>query len=174
MPELAEMENFETMSRADLVELLKLYAQLLLTVDGRWFIGMEKTTDQDTAIKFDEQVWRQFGAIEAKLLKKFLGLETVTTLEDIRRIVDISPMWVSVEPNSETLADRCHLSVTNCHPQKNRLKYGMEKIPCKSMGTAYFEGFAKTLNPDLNFSCLFCPPDEHPEDVWCKWEIGWF
>jgi hypothetical protein len=105
-------------------------------------------------------------------MKKFLGLESVTTLEDICKIVLLSPMWVSVGPQAEIDNGRCYLSVTNCLPQKARIKRGLTELPCKSMGTAYFEGFAPTLNPQLKFKCIFCPPDEHPSDVWCKWEVG--
>lgn len=174
MPKLSEMEAFEAMPKAQLIELTKLYAQLLLTVDGLWFAGMEKTMGIDTAVKFDKEVWRQFGAIEANRMKKFLGMESVTTLEDVCKIVLLSPMWVSVGLQAEIQNGRCHLSVTNCLPQKARIKKGLSELPCKSMGTAYFEGFAPTLNPHLNFKCIFCPPDEHPNDIWCKWEVGWF
>ncbi len=174
MPKLSEMEAFEAMPKAQLIELTKLYAQLLLTVDGLWFVGMEKTMGIDTAVKFDKEVWRQFGAIEANCMKKFLRMESVTTLEDVCKIVLLSPMWVSVGPQAEIDNGRCYLSVTNCLPQKARIKRGLSELPCKSMGTAYFEGFVPTLNPDLKYRCIFCPPDEHPEDVWCKWEVGWF
>jgi hypothetical protein len=77
--------------------LLKLYAQLLLTVDGLWFVGTEKTMGVDSAIKFDKEVWRRFGELEANRMKKFLGMEHITTVEDICKIVLISPMWVSVK-----------------------------------------------------------------------------
>ena len=30
---------------------------------------------------------------------------------------------------------------------------------------------AKTLNPEVEVNCLVCPPDEHPKDLWCRWEF---
>ena len=101
MPVLSETAAFEAMSKAQLIELLKLYAQLLLTVDGLWFVGTEKTMGVDSAIKFDKEVWRRFGQLEANRMKKFLGLEYITKVEDICKIVLISPMWVSVGPKAE-------------------------------------------------------------------------
>ena len=98
---LSETAAFEAMSKAQLIKLLKLYAQLLLTVDGLWFVGTEKAKGVDEAIKFDKEVWRQFGALEAKRMKKFLGMESITTLEDIRKLVLLSPMWVSVGPQAK-------------------------------------------------------------------------
>lgn len=174
MPILSETAAFEAMSKAQLIELLKLYAQLLLTVDGLWFVGMEKAKGVDEAIKFDKEVWRQFGALEAKRMKKLLGMESITTVEDICKLVLLSPMWVSVGPQAEIQNGRCYLSATDCHPQKARIRQGLGEFPCKSVGAAYFEGFAPALNPDLKYRCVFCPPDEHPEDAWCKWEVGWF
>ncbi len=166
-------EAFEAISKEQLIELFRLSAQLMLTIDGLWFLGAEKIMGTDTTMKLDESVWRQFGALEAYRMKKFLGMESVSTLEDVCKIVLLSPMWVSVGPQAEIDNGKCYLSVTNCLPQKARIKKGLTELSCKSMGTAYFEGFAPTLNPQLNFKCIFCPPDEHPSYVWCKWEVGW-
>ncbi len=170
----SEKEAFETISKEQLIELFKLSAQLMLTIDGLWFVGAEKIMGVDTTMKLDEGVWRQFGALEANRMKKFVGMDSITTVEDVCKIVLLSPMWVSVGPQAEIENGRCYLSVTNCLPQKARIKKGLNELPCKSMGTAYFEGFAPTLHPHLNFKCIFCPPDEHPNDIWCKWEVGWF
>ncbi len=174
MPILSATEALEAMSKPQLIELLKLYAQLLLTVDGLWFMGAEKAKGADDAIKLDKEVWRQFGALEANRMKKFTGMDSITAVEDVCKIVLLSPMWVSVGPNAEIQNGRCFLSVTNCHPQKARIRQGLGEFPCKSVGTAYFEGFAPALNPNLKYRCVFFPPDQHTENEWCKWEVGWF
>jgi hypothetical protein len=174
MRQWSEKEALEALPREQLIELFKMSAQLMLTIDGLWFLEAEKVLGIDEAMKLDKGVWRQFGALEANRMKKFLGIESVTTLEDVCKIVLLSPMWVSVGPQAEIDNGKCYLSVTNCLPQKARIKRGLNELPCKPMGTAYFEGFAPALNPRLNFKCTFCPPDEHPNDIWCKWEVGWF
>jgi hypothetical protein len=169
--EWTETEILETMSKPQLIELLGFYSQCLYTMNGLWFIGASRTVGPDAAVEFDAEVWCQFGALEAKRLKRFLGMRSVTTLEDVCRIVLLSPMWISVGPKAEIRDDVCTLSVTNCHPQKAWLKQGQGELPCRSMGTAYFEGFAPALNTRLRYRCVFCPPDEHPDNVWCKWEV---
>jgi hypothetical protein len=173
MTKWSEKETLEAISKEQLIELLKLSAQLMLTIDGLWFVGAEKVMGIDATTRLDEGVWRQFGALEANRMKSFLGMKSVTTVEDICKIVLLSPMWISVGPQADIDNNKCYLSVTNCHPQKARIKRGLSELPCKSMGSAYFEGFAPALNPDLKYRCVFCPPDEHPKDVWCKWEVGW-
>ena len=92
MPKWSEKEAFETISKEQLIELFKLSAQLMLTIDGLWFVGAEKIMGVDTTMKLDEGVWRQFGALEANHMKRFLGMESITTLEDICKIVLLSPM----------------------------------------------------------------------------------
>jgi hypothetical protein len=174
MPKWSEKEALEAIPKEQLIELFKLSAQLMLTIDGLWFVGAEKIMGVDTTMKVDEEVWRQFGALEANRMKKFLRMESVSTLEDVCKIVLLSPMWVGVGPQAEIENGRCYLSVTNCLPQKARIKKGLSELPCKTMGSTYFEGFTPTLDQGLKFKCIFCPPDKHPNDVWCKWEVGWF
>ena len=173
MQKWSERKALEAISKEQLIKLFKMSAQLMLTIDGLWFAGVEKIMGLNSTMKLDEGVWRQFGALEANRMKKFLGMESVSTLEDVCKIVLLSPMWVSVGPEAEIDNGKCYLSVTNCIPQKARTKMGLTELPRKSMGTAYFEGFAPALNPQLKFKCICCPPDEHPKDVWCKWEVDW-
>jgi hypothetical protein len=124
MSKLSEKEAFETISKDQLIELFKMSAQLMLTIDGLWFVEAEKTMGIDQAMKLDQGVWRQFGSLEANRMKKFLGMESVKTLEDVCKIVLLSPMWVSVGPQAEIQNDRCYLSVTNCTASRlnSRLK----------------------------------------------------
>ena len=158
MPAWFDTEHLEPMSKEELIELAKLYARLLLTIDGLWFLQAEHSLGLDKAIEYDEQVWRQFGAIEAKRLKKFLSIDSVSSLETICKLALVSPMWLSVKPRAEIRDGKCYLSVTDCHPQKARIRNGLGEFPCKSVGTAYFEGFAAALDPDVKFRCVCCPP----------------
>ncbi len=82
----------EELSREQLKDLCKLYAHHLLTIDGWWFLSVEHSSGLDTAIKLDEEVWRRYGEAEAVRLKKFLGMDWIATLEDIREVVLLSPM----------------------------------------------------------------------------------
>jgi hypothetical protein len=34
------------------------------------------------------------------------------------------------------------------------------------------KAFAKEFNPDIEVKCNVCPPDEHPDDLWCEWEFA--
>ena len=45
------------------------------------------------------------------------------------------------------------------------------ELACKPAGHAICEAAGKVINPSLEVKCLICPPDDHPEDVWCDWEF---
>lgn len=170
-PGVVIVDPFAALTREQLVELLRLYSRMMLTVDGLWFLGVEGGAGLDAAVRLDEEIWRGLGAIEARRLKRFLGLEAVEDLETLVRVLGLSPMWASFEHRIELEQDRCLICVTGCHPQQMRVDKGFGEFPCKSVGLAYLEGLAPALCPDLRFRCLVCPPDDHPDDLWCRWEL---
>ena len=90
-------------------------------------------------------------------MKKFLGMESVSTLEDVCKIVLLSPMWVSVGLKAEIDNGKCYLSVTNCIPQEARTKRGLTELPCKSMGQPILKDLHLHSIPSLNLSVSAVP-----------------
>ncbi len=43
--------------------------------------------------------------------------------------------------------------------------------PCNEASIEYFVGIAEALDPRAKVKCLVCPPDSHPPDLWCRWEL---
>ncbi len=164
-------DEYQKLSKEDLIELAKMYGRFALTLDGLWFLGVEAMYGMDKAIEIDKEVWRQFGRSEARMLKKFLSTDSVSTLEEICRFYLLTPVFGNLGAQAEVQDGRCYLSVTDCHPQKARVKKGIGEFPCKTVGIAYFDGFLKELNPDIQYRCIICPPDEHTEELWCQWEV---
>lgn len=171
MSNWSNIEEYQKLSKDQLIELAKVYGRFALTLDGLWFLGVEQMHGIDKAIEVDEEVWRQFGKSEAKNLKKFLMIDVVSKLEDICRIYLLTPVFGNLGARAEIRGVRCYLSVTDCHPQKARIKKGMGEFPCKSVGIAYFDGFLKELSFDIRYKCVVCPPDEHSDKLWCQWEV---
>ncbi|MFH1932173.1 MAG: DUF6125 family protein [Pseudomonadota bacterium] len=173
MTKLTNLEEYRKLSKEQLIDLLQLFGRGALTIDGFWFLGVEKLHGTEEATDLDEQAWGHYGKVEAKLLKKYLSMEQVTRLEDICRIYLLTPIFGNLGATAEVRGNKCYLSVTDCHPQKARVREKLGEFPCKGVGIAYFKSFLSELNPSLKFGCVVCPPDEHPEDLWCEWEV-WF
>lgn len=161
----------QSMSKAELIDLVYLYSQFLLTVDGLWFLSAEKSLGLEEAIRWDEDVWREFGKLSAKRLQKALSIKSVGEIEDLGKLSLLSPMFICLGGHVEIEEGMCRLSITECRPQQARVRKALGEFPCKSVGIAYFEGFSAALDPRLKFRCVHCPPDEHPEDLFCQWEL---
>ncbi len=171
MPRMTNLEEYGKLSKAQLVELARMYGRFALSLDGLWFLGVEGLHGIEEAIRLDEEVWRRFGTSEARILKRFLSLDRVTSLEEICRIYLLTPVFGNLGGQAEIRDGRCRLSVTDCHPQKARIRKNLGEFPCKTVGLAYFEGLLAEMNPDIRFRCVVCPPDGHPDDLWCEWEV---
>lgn len=171
MAKMTNRDEYEKLSRGQLIELARMYGRFALSLDGFWFLGVEKLQGTGEAMRLDKEVWRRFGQAEAKVLKRFLSLDRVTTLEEVCRIYLLTPVFANLGGKAEIRGDKCLLSVTDCHPQKARIRKGLGEFPCRTVGRAYFESLLAELNPDIRFRCIVCPPDEHPDDLWCEWEV---
>jgi hypothetical protein len=168
---MSNVDEYEKLSKEQLIELVKMYGRFALTLDGLWFLGVEGMKGTEEAIKLDEDVWRQFGKSEAKILKKFLSTDVVSTLEDICKVYLLTSIFGNLGGKADIRGNRCYLAVTDCLPQKARVKKNLGEFPCKSVGMAYFESLLSELNPKIRFNCTVCPPDKHPTDLWCEWEV---
>lgn len=173
MPPADNRAEYAKLSRQELIELLVVFGRQALVLDGLWFLGVEERWGHQAALAVDEQMWHRYGANEAGRLMAFLGLERVDTLEDVRRVFLLTPVWGLLGARAEVAGGRCHLWVTDCLPQKARTRKGLGEFACQQTGVNYFQSFLSALNPRLRFSCAFCPPGEHPSDQWCRWEV-WF
>ncbi len=168
---MINMEEYDKLPKQQLIELLRMYGRFALLLDGYWFLGIEGLHGTEEAIRLDEDVWRQFGKSEARLLKRFLSRDRVTSLEEICRIYLLTPVFGNLGGRAEIREDKCRLSVTDCHPQKARIRKNLGEFPCKTVGQAYFESLLAEMNPEIRFRCVVCPPDRHPDDLWCEWEV---
>ncbi len=171
MPPGTSREEYAKLSRQELIELLVAFGRQGLVLDGLWFLGVEKRWGHQAALEVDEEMWHRYGSNEARRLMKVLGIQQVQSLEEVQRIFLLTPIWGMLGARAEVEGDRCYLWVTDCLPQKARIRKGLGEFACQQTGVNYFSTFLETLNPRLKFTCSFCPPGDHPKDQWCRWEV---
>ena len=123
-------------------------------------------------MELDGRAWEKFTVVEARRIMQFLGLEPgggipalahalkfrLYALLNVQEVVDLSDT-------------RCIFLMRGCRVQAARRNKGLPDFPCKQVGIIEYSGFARTIDPRIRTRCLTCPPDDHPEDVWCSWEF---
>jgi len=155
-----------------LLNYLFLQVRNLWRVDGLYFLGIEKKFGTEAAAEIDAGVWEIMAGIEAKSLQKMFKVEENPDVAKIMELLQKSS-WALDQPfkTAEIGNKRAVLSVDRCRTQETRSSKGLGEFPCKKVRFGYLKNFAKTLNPKVKVKCLFCPPDKHPQDSWCKWEF---
>ena len=173
------------MSRNDVIELLSqitkekipeyIFMQLrnLWAVDGLYFLGIEERYGTDVATEIDANVWAVMGKIEARKLKEFLGI-TSTDIPSLMNALQYTTWALDLE-DKEIVIQKDHAVVRNvrCRVQNTRKSKGLKEFGCKPVRFGFLKAFAKEFNPDIVVNCVVCPPDKHPENLWCQWEFSY-
>lgn len=172
---LGSPQDREMLSRLGLEKLLDLFflhVRNLWRVDGLYFLGIEERFGTDAATEIDTAVWEAMAELEAKSLMRLFGIEGKV---DVATVVDLllKTSWALDQPfkTVEVGEGWATLSVDRCRTQEARLMKGLGEFPCKKVRFGYLKKFVAALNPDIDVRCVVCPPDEHPEDLWCEWEF---
>ena len=164
------MFDLSQLSKEELIEMIRMFGDNALTIDGLWFTGVEDKFSLDTAVEIDTLTWEKYGAIEARRIKERMNIKE-EGLDGLTRALNFQ-IWLlakGFDYKIERDGDILVITVTDCRPQKVRIKNGRGEFPCKPVGVALFREFAKVFGENIKMSCLVCPPDKHPEDVWCSW-----
>jgi hypothetical protein len=172
MSELSETA-LAMLPRDTLVAMLKFFGRDVLTIDGLWFRGVEERFGLEKALEIDCEVWERFGTTEARRIKRELnitesGIPALVKALQFQSVVLASNMAFEIPQFTE---DKVIFNITECGPQRARIREGVGEFPCKAVGMVYWGEFAKVINPRLKLKCLVCPPDEHPDNLWCGWEF---
>jgi hypothetical protein len=169
---LEDREMLAKMSSERLLDYFFLQIRDIWRVDGLYFLGIEKKFGTEAATEIDAGVWESMAIIEAKSLQRMFQAgenPNITTIIDLLR----KSSWALDQPFKTIVKSdkQAVLSIDKCRTQEARLNKGLCEFPCKKVRLGYLRKFAKTLNPEVEVNCLVCPPDKHPENLWCKWEF---
>jgi len=155
-----------------LLDLFFLQIRNLWRVDGLYFLGIEKKFGTEVATEIDAGVWEVMAQIEAKSLQKMFQVGENPDIQTIITLLRKSSWALDQSFKTIEVSDkRATLSVDRCRTQETRLSKGLSEFPCKQVRFSYLKNFAKTLNPKVEVNCIVCPPDRHPQDLWCKWKF---
>lgn len=163
--------DLSKLSREKLLALLDAYARHTLATDGFWFMAVEDKFGHDAAMELDARVWEKLAEQECMRVTGALGLKE-RNVATVLQALEASPIALTLGPRTELVSESKGLIwFEDCRIQKTRIKMGLQDFICKPMGYIWFEGFARAVNPEIKVSCVFCHPEPHPPDQWCRWVL---
>lgn len=167
-----DKERLLSMPTDDLMNLVFAHIRNLWAVDGLYFLGIEKRFGTEAAVEIDREVWERMAATEVRRLREALGVEG----KGLKHFMDmlLATSWALDLEDKELYANEREgeLRNTDCRVQRTRLSKGLDEFPCKPVRFGYLREFARAFDPNIRVECIVCPPDEHPDDLWCEWRFS--
>ena len=166
-----DRELINKIPRDKISDFIFLHLRNMWAVDGLYYLGIEEKWGTEEATEIDRKVWEIMGKIEARKIKEFFKIKEndlqsfIFALRYSGWTLDLEDKEIIIEKN------RVILRNTFCRVQNTRLNRSLPEFGCKPVRFGFLKAFAKEFNPEINVKCKVCPPDEHPENVWCEWEF---
>lgn len=158
--------------REKLLELTGEMGKNWLAMDGLWFQAVEKAYGMNDAKRCNDSCWNRFSQVEARMIKRFLGLPARAGLEGLRQALGFR-LYSRI--NVQSIVDESPNSIVfqmnDCRVQSARKRKGLADYPCQSAGLVEYSRFAWEIDDRIRTECVGCPPDEHPDDWFCAWRF---
>ncbi len=165
-------ERLMQYSKEELIGFLEDAAKNWLAHDGLWFLAAEERFGIETAMELDRRAWEKFTVIEAKRIKRRLGIEPGGGIPALKQALEYRlyahlNVQETLDVDERTIVFR----MNDCRVQAARQRKGLPDFPCKPVGLVEYGNFARTIDPRFRTRCIACPPDSHPQEYWCAWEF---
>jgi len=154
-----------------LADFIFLHLRNMWAVDGLYYLGIEEKFGTTAATKIDRKVWETMGKIEARRLKDLLEING-NDIPSVMMALQYSGWAMDLEDKEIiVIKDKAIVRNTKCRVQNTRIKKGLPEFGCKPVRLGFLKSFAKEFNSNIEVNCKVCPPDNHPDDLWCEWEL---
>lgn len=152
-----------------LADFVFMHLRNMWACDGLYYMFIEEKYGKEVATEIDRHVWEVMGKIEARKIKKLFNI-TGDTVSDVINALRYSGWSMDLEDKEITEENDIGI-VRNvkCRVQNTRITKGLGEFGCKPVRWGFLKSFAHEFNPNIEVECKVCPPDEHPDDLWCEW-----
>jgi len=163
---------FDELPRDQLLKIIDAYAKAWQAMDGAYFLALEKKFGMETAIEMDKEAWKIFSPIEAQRIMREFDIPPKGGLKALEKALGYR-VYAKLNKQSIEWVDEntLHFTMNECRVQVARHRKGLPDFPCRQVGEIEYRYFAEAIDPHIKTRCVFCPPGEHPEDAYCKWEF---
>lgn len=164
--------KLESLSRDELIELVKLSCRMMLAVDGFWYLSVKELAGNDKALERDNWVWDKVMKFYVGELAKLLNVQG-RDVADYMKVMNPRPEALAIEERVEVLnRDDAIRTVTYC-PTIAALEKegeGRDAIHCSAACTGMRHKHAKLFNPAISVTCVKIPPRKSKDDIFCQFE----
>ncbi len=161
----------EDIPKEKLADFVFMHLRDMWAVDGLYYLFIEEAYGTEIATEIDRRVWEVMGKIEARKIKKLFNING-DTITDVIKALRYSGWALDLEDKEiEEKNGKGIIRNVKCRVQNTRITKGLDEFGCKPVRKGFLSAFAKEFNPDITLVCNVCPPDEHPDDLWCEWEF---
>ena len=164
-----EKQLIEEIPKEKLADFIFMHLRDMWAVDGFYYLFIEEKYGTEVATEIDRKVWEVMGKVEARKIKKLFGIEK-NDIPSVMKALSYSGWSMDLE-DKEIIVEKDKGIIRNikCRVQNTRLKNGLTEFGCKPVRWGFLKSFAKEFNPKIEVTCNVCPPDKHPDDLWCEW-----
>lgn len=165
-----QREKLSTFSKDELLDYIDLVQRNFWNLQNNWMMYMNNEYGEEAAVKADNYCFGGNSKVQMYRLKKMYDLKG--DLQSLMDAMILSQLWVNCDYEIWKIdSKRLRLRVTNCYQQVRRVKDRVGELACKPAGLGVCDMTAKVINSAFDVKCIVCPPDEHPDNVWCEWEF---
>lgn len=148
---------------------MELTRSALTAVDGLWFLEVEREMGFKKAFEIDLEVWKRYGRIIIKRIKKSFGIEG----EDLDTFLEILELLCSIDGTQFEIIEKFEkeavLSIKFCPWWENLKRAKRENlVRCDIVDNTIFPEWASAFNPKLTFDLRKSIP---AGDKICEWII---
>jgi hypothetical protein len=171
-PGSAADSKLESLSRGELIDLVKLSSRMILALDGFWYLSVKELAGNDKALDSDNWVWDKVMKFYLSELARLLGVQG-RDVADYMKVMDPRPEGLVLEEKVEVLNRNDAIrTVIHC-PTIAALEKegeGRDAIHCSATCSAMRVKHSKLFNPAIKVTCLKIPPRNSKDDIFCQFE----
>ena len=169
LPDL-KLQDF---SHDALVELLRLYSQLYIAMDGFWYLAVMERSGNEEALACDLQAWARVCKYEMAKVTKQLNIQGNDVIA-LMKAMQVTPWFHKIKCEvSIKNSNSATMTVTHC-PTLEALEKegnGRESEICGMVEPKVMKGYASFFNPRIEPRPIKLPPRENKDEICCQWEF---
>lgn len=156
-----------------LAELIRLYSQLYIALDGFWYLTLQERTSNEEALACDLQVWEKLCNYEMAKITDHLNIQGNDVIALVKAM-QVAPWFHKIKCEVDVKNNNnATLTVTHC-PTLEALEKeggGRESEICRLVEPRVFKGYASFFNPGIEPKPLKLPPRKNKDGICCQWEL---